>query len=365
MRSPPCLSEVTGIAVMRGNGMGDYLQCEPALAALRAAAPQAWITLLAGAWGASALPGRPGPVDEVVLLPAIDGILPHDDEPLALREGFVERLRVRQFDLALQLHGGGRNSNPVVSDLGARFTAGLRAADAPALDLSITYQYWQHEVFRHLEVVEALGAPAVRVHPRLQVTAADRAAASALLGTADRPLALIHPGATDPRRWWPAARFGGVADALTRAGADVAVIGAGPDVAVVQQVVAAAESAEALTDLSFAQLVGVVDRAVLLVGNDSGPCHLAEAVGTATVGIYWCGNMIGAAPVRRDRHRVHTSWTLACPVCGVPGVGEPFPAECSDTVSWVADVPTHAVADSAVSLFETRRRCGGDSDWGW
>ena len=74
MSPPPALAEVASIAVLRANAMGDYLVCEPALAAIRVAAPQARITLLGGSFAASALPHRPGPVDEVVLVPYLDGL---------------------------------------------------------------------------------------------------------------------------------------------------------------------------------------------------------------------------------------------------------------------------------------------------
>ena len=68
--------------------------------------------------------------------------------------------------------------------------------------------------------------------------------------------------------------------------------------------------------LSLGGLVGLLARCSFLVANDSGPLHLAEATGAATVGIYWCGNLINAEPITRTRHRPHLSWRLTCPVCG-------------------------------------------------
>lgn len=357
MTAPPPLAALSRIAVLRASGMGDYLMLEPALAALRAAAPDARLTLLGGTWAAAALPGRPGPVDEVVLVPVIDGVRgprPGERPDPGLLTAFYEEMRGRGFDLALQLHGGGRNSNPVVLGLGAAFTAGLRAFDAPALDLSVSYQYWQHEILRNLEVMAALGAGAVRVHPRFAVTDRDRQAAAGVLRAAgigaQAPFVVLHPGATDPRRRWPPASFAAVADALSERGLTVLVIGSPAEATVVRRVAALCRAAVALTDLSVPALVGVLDRALLLVGNDSGPRHLADALGRPTVAVYWCGNMISAAPAGRDRHRVHTSWTTRCPVCGVSCIGEPFPAACSDTVTFVSDVPVETVVRSAIEL---------------
>ena len=60
-------------------------------------------------------------------------------------------------------------------------------------------------------------------------------------------------------------------------------------------------------------LAGVYTRSAILVSNDTGPRHLAQAVGTATAGIYWCGNVINAGHPTRARRGVHLSWTAQRP----------------------------------------------------
>lgn len=212
----------------------------------------------------------------------------------------------------------------------------------------MSYQYWQHEVFRQLELFAALGAAAVRVQPHFHVTDTDRRAGESLVG--DGPFAVIHPGATDPRRRWPAGHFAAVADALSEQGLDVFVIGTREEQSLVAQVAAGARSAVPKVDLRFPELVGLLERASILIGNDSGPRHLADAVGTATVAVYWCGNMVGAAPVGRARHRPHVAWVTVCPECGNSLVGEPFPDQCSDRVSLVSDVPVRTIVASALDL---------------
>jgi len=237
----------------------------------------------------------------------------------------------------------------VLLGLGARYTAGLRAFDAPALDLNIDYQFWQHEVFRYLEVAAAIGAWPVRVQPRFEVTPDDLRLSLQSLPEQELPVAVVHPGATDPRRRWPASHFARVAQMLIEQGARVCVIGQEQEVA---PVTARVPDAVPLTDMSFAQLVGLLARATILVGNDSGPRHLAEALGTPTVSVYWCGNMVNAGPTVRHNHRAHISWTTHCPVCGISMVGEPFPARCCDTVTCVSDVPVEHVLGSTLELFE-------------
>src|SRR5919205_4030517 len=168
--------DVAKIAVLRANALGDYLFCLPALEALRAAYPSAEIVLLGAPWHHRFLTGRPGPVDRVLVVPPAPGIrdrLP-DEQDAPERAAFLEAARAERFDIALQMHGGGRNTNPFVAALGARVTAGLRATDAPPLDRWIRYVYYQPEVFRYLEVVRLVGARPVGYHPVLELTDDDR-----------------------------------------------------------------------------------------------------------------------------------------------------------------------------------------------
>src|SRR5690606_16340882 len=118
------------------------------------------------------------------------------------------------FDLALQMHGGGRYSNPFVASLGARVTAGLRSHDAAPLDRTVPYHYYQPEVFRYLEVAALVGARPVSYRPRFPLVDADRQEAARVAPPGDGIRAVLHPGATDRRRRWPAERFAAVARML-------------------------------------------------------------------------------------------------------------------------------------------------------
>ncbi len=342
---------VTKIAVLRANAVGDLVFALPALDALRATYPEAEIVLLGAPWHARFLAGRPGPVDRVVQLPpgALQG---------TVDEAFLEAMRAERFDLAIQLHGGGRTSNPLVAALGARVTAGLRAQDAPPLDRWIRYVYYQPEVFRYLEVVGLVGARPVTYRPRLAVTDDDRKEAAAVVPERGRRLVALHPGATDERRRWPADRFSRVGDALS-ADADVVVTGTGAERDLVDAVVAGMRHpARALVDaLSLGGLAALYARCGVVVSNDTGPVHLAEAVGAPTIGLYWVGNFINGAPVDRARHRPLISWTIRCPECGQDCTRDIYPARvgggvpgCGHSVSFVADIAAVEVVDAAREL---------------
>ncbi len=344
------LAGVRKIAVLRANGLGDLMVALPALEALRVAYPKAEMVLLGQPLHAALLENRPGPIDRVIPVPISKGVreepgLAPDPEEL---ERFFAAMRQEAFDLAVQLHGGGRNSNPFVLELGARTTAGLKSPDAVPLDRWVPYVYFQLEVLRWLEVVSLIGAEPQTLEPRLTVTQQDLEQSYQVVPNTDRPLVALHPGATDPKRRWPADKFAAVGDSLAETGAMVLITGTraeGP----VASAVASSMREQALDlsgKLSLGALVGILSRCRLVVSNDSGPMHLAAAVGAATVGIYWCGNMITAAPATRMRHRPLISWQLECPTCKRHIIHDP----CGHGDSFVAEVPAKHVVEAALEL---------------
>jgi ADP-heptose:LPS heptosyltransferase len=343
------------IAVLRANALGDFIVSLPALEALRAAYPGAEITLLAADWHGELLRGRPSPVDRCLPVPPSQGVR-DDSEPAPPQalEAFFERMRAQRFDLAVQLHGGGRHSNPFVRRLGARLAAGSQAPDAPPLDRCVPYTLYQPEVVRFLEVVGLVGAAPVGLEPRLQVTGRDRAEAARALPEDGRPLVALHPGGSDPRRHWPLEKLAAVAAELARKGPRLVVIGTAAEQARCGRLVELLEGrAESLCGrLRLSGLTGLLERCALLVGNDSGPMHLAAAVGTATAGVYWCGNLVNVGPLARARHRAVPSWRTHCPACGTDCIHD----RCAHQDSFVAEVRVSDVLAEALDLLEREPR---------
>ncbi|MFL6223320.1 MAG: glycosyltransferase family 9 protein [Actinomycetes bacterium] len=347
------VEDVHKLAVLRANAIGDYLVSLPAIQALRVAYPAAELVLLGADWHAGFLAGRPGPVDRCLPVPPTVGV--RDDRPPsppAAVDRFFARMRAERFDLAVQLHGGGRHSNPFVRRLGARVTAGSRTPDAPALDRTVPYTH-QHEIHRFLEVAGLVGATPVTLEPRLQVTAIDRAEAAAVLDDGDQPLVVLHPGANDPRRRWPVERLAVVGSELARKGARLAVVGTASEGGLVDRLLDRldGDAVDLAGRLGLGGLAGLLEQATLLVGNDSGPRHLAAAVGTATVAVYRGVSLGSYGPLDRARHRTPTSWRLYCPVCGPNGLQEG--CQSSHQASFVTDVTVDEVLAEALDLFAT------------
>ncbi|MFC3460434.1 glycosyltransferase family 9 protein [Massilia haematophila] len=346
------LPGVRKIAVLRPNAVGDFVFALPALHALRAAYPEAELVLLGRDWHAAFLAGRPGPVDRVVVVPPLPGIgLPADAPGQAIAD-FVGAMRAEKFDIACQMYGGGRYANPLVAAFGARLAVGARAEGAPALERWVRYAEPANRRLALLEVAALAGANTFSfgdaLGNELALTEADRHAAAAVL--APEPgerLVVLQPGSTDPRRRWPARSFALVGDALARLGARVVVNGSVDEASLAGELLAA--MAEPALDLSgrlgLGGLCGLLARAALVVSNDTGPLHLALALGRPCVGVFWLTNLIDGAPLRQGLLRVALALRVDCPVCGMPNLR----SRCAHDASFVADVPADEVIELAMA----------------
>jgi ADP-heptose:LPS heptosyltransferase len=347
---------VSRIVVLRGGGLGDLIFAIPAMAALKAAYPGSTLTLLGTPVHAALLKAVISPVDEVCVLPFAEGVRPGPEDPAAL-EAFFQDMRARRFDLAVQVHGGGRFSNPFLLRLGARHTVGTRTADAASLERTIPYLYYQHEPLRSVEVAGFAGAPPVDLEARLWPAAGVRGRAGLMDDDGGRPLVVIHPGATDPRRRWPVERFAELAAACGADGCRVVVVGDESEQELAERIAGLAAS-PAVTSvagkLDLSGLVALMSEAAVVVGNDSGPRHLAQALGVPTVGIFWVGNVINAGALGRSLHRIHASWVTTCPTCGVDvtQVGWTAP-RCPHDDSVVTGVSVRDVYEDVRSLLAT------------
>lgn len=346
----PPLAGVTKIGVFRPNALGDFMFALPALHALRSAYPHADIVYLGRTWHAEFLTVRSGPVDRVVVVPPMPGM---GQSAEAARDTdaahFVFAMVEEGFDLVLQMYGGGRFANPLVKSFGARLTVGMQASDASPLDRSLAYGPWQNRRAQLLEVAALAGAARFHLGRELVATDADVAeAADALPGLEQARWVVIHPGASDARRRWSPARFAVVADVLAAEGLKIAVHGTADEAPLVRAVIGAmkAPAVDLSGVLSLSGLCGLLSRTALLVSNDTGPLHMALALGTPSVGIYWFGNLLESGPLRQQGHRAAVSSRIHCPVCGAENIRQ----RCPHNDSFVDDVSVEEVVEAALAL---------------
>lgn len=348
------------IAVLRANALGDFIFALPALQALRTSFPHYEIVYLGRKMHQDLMAGRPGPVDRVVVVPPYPGVGEKETyvPDAAQVDAFFHDMQQEQFEIAIQLHGGGANSNPFLKKLGARLNVGLQAPGAPPLDINVPYITYFSETLRFLEVVSAIGAGTMDIRPRLTVTDEDIAEIAKVLPELNSvPYVMVHASASDKRRHWPAARFARVADFFGAKGYRVCFNGLASEYAIVENIIRQMQYAGMACNLSgqlsIKGLVGLVAMARLIVSNDSGPLHVAHALEIPAVGIYWAGNMITGSPVACRYSRPLISWTSHCPLCGmhVQHLNN-RPSDCRHDTSFVADVQTEEVLAAVQDLLE-------------
>ncbi|MEM7576572.1 MAG: glycosyltransferase family 9 protein, partial [Planctomycetota bacterium] len=143
----------------------------------------------------------------------------------------------------------------------------------------------------YLQLARFLGAQGKDAAMRLPVDdAADRNAQRLLECAESRPIALLNPGAQKPEKRWPAERFAALADrCVDQLGLAVAVTGSPAERAIVDAVCDAAD-AEMMNlpklGVDLSTLKAIVQRAAVLITNDTGPRHLAAAVNTPVVTLF-------------------------------------------------------------------------------
>lgn len=346
------VSKVRTLAVLRANALGDFILTLPALQALRDSYPKARIVLLGKQWHHDFLLHRPRPVDEVVVLPEVPGVTvsPETSVDHDSLSRFYRAYR-DMFDLIVQLHGGGRYSNWLVNALRPRVSAGFQTADAPALHRNFPYFDDGHPVaLRMLECVTRVGAVARTIRPQLCTHEGDFQELDAVWPRSARPFVVLQPGAQDGRRCWSATNFARVGDYFAKQGNSVVVHGGPGETDVVRAVVTRMQSAavDLSGKLSPGGLAGLLSRAALLVSNDTGPAHLAQALGTPTVVIFWVGNLSAYRSLGTELHRVAVSYQVDCNICGARCVG----FDCGHRASFVNEVAFDEVLGHARYLFE-------------
>lgn len=357
------LRGVVKIGVLRPNAVGDFVFALPALHALKQAYPQAELVLLGKPWHAGFLAERPGPVDRVVVMPQVAGVGAPEDACSDQRaiDDFVARMRAEAFDIVAQMVGGGRYSNPFALRLGSRLTIGARAQGAAALDRWVDHVEPGNRRLALLEIAALAEARLPPMARELEVTVADRQEAARILPPdRTRPLVLLQPGSSDPRRCWPAERFAAVGDALATAGALVAVNGMAGEVGLVRQVIAGMRhpAIDLAGALQLGGLCGLLERSTLLVSNDTGPLHLALAIGTPAVGVFWHTNLVDGAPLRPSLLRAAVSAQTRCRTCGIDNRAR----RCAHQESFVDEVTVDEVRSLALELLQDRRHKEWSSD---
>jgi len=278
------------ILLIKLSSLGDVIHALPTLEVLRALYPEGHITWLVEEVHAPVLAGHPA-LDELWPLPRLhlgDGRFLPD-----LRESFklARRLREQPFDLVIDLQGLLKSAAWVALARSGHKLGYDRTRELSYLALTerlAPYDPEAHAVWRYLNVARSLGAAAER--PRFRLGLPLPADLSHLLSLGPgQPLAVVHPGARWPTKLWPAAHWARLADWLAREkGFQVVITGSSGDRALAEEIVAQTETPplNLAGRTSLAELAAVLKQARVAVTTDTGPMHLAAALGTPVAALF-------------------------------------------------------------------------------
>lgn len=311
------------IAIIKPSALGDIAHSLPVLTALRSRFPAAHISWIVNRGYAPILEGHPH----------LNEIVPFDRG--ALRKSwfgggwefgrFLRRLRSHRFDLVIDLQGLFRTGLMTLATgaftriglasarEGARFCYSHRVDDRDGVT---------HAVDRYWRVIEALGdAPAVKAF-HVPVQSEARTWARDLLQKHPRPWLAVGVGSRWlTKRWLPEHFAALLQRAQAQFGGTAIFVGTPEEAELARQATALATGpvCQLTGTTTLPQLVAILNDADVMIANDTGPLHLAVALGRPVVAPYTCTRVEKTGPYAQDDHAVETtvwckgSYLKTCP----------------------------------------------------
>ena len=280
------------LLVVRIGAMGDVLHALPAVFALRTALPEAeidwaidprWKALLRDSNGHSPLVNAVHPVDTKLWKRQ-----PLSRATILSMARLRAKLRASQYDVCVDLQGSLRSA--VIGRL-----ASARAFVGPAAPREMPARLLYgvrvpvtaaHVIVQATQIVSAAAGLALR--PAAVSLPCDPAAEAwwQLQPASEQPFVFLAPQAGWGAKQWLAERFGDLAQRLARAGYKVLVNGSHAQDAIAAAVVAASHGAARTVTADLPQLITLTRRASLVIAGDTGPLHLAAALGRPVLALF-------------------------------------------------------------------------------
>jgi len=296
--------DIKHILAVKLDHIGDFITALPAMRRLKARFPNATLHVLA-ARGARAFADIESCIDgfiEFEFFHTRSGLGQKDltDEDYAELRA---RLMPYGFDLAIDLRKHD-DTREVLRHIPARFLAGYdHMGQFNFLDIALEWEGDQnlHRKRSHvtddlINLVEAVATAAVEERTALTTPTWPRAALPDFLDNAARalfarPVVAVHPGVGTVMRQWPAEHFAALADLLIeKHGVNVLLIGGPDEVELAQEVLDKIVRRDAVVSVtgktSLTELTQLLACCALYVGNNSGPKHIAAAIGAPTIGVH-------------------------------------------------------------------------------
>ncbi|MBI5810282.1 MAG: glycosyltransferase family 9 protein [Deltaproteobacteria bacterium] len=279
------------VLLIRIDGLGDVAMSTPVFGSLREIFPDARITLLAASWSRGLVEVIPG-LDEIIYFDAPWMVKGRDEKKDGVFK-VIRRLRRGRFDLAVDLRGDFRN-NILMSLSNARYRLGFNITGCGFLLTHVVPCAEDHHPTKMcLSVMRYLGSKCGVARKPLWTKENDRECALGFLrengldpGKDGLPLVVIHPGAKWYGRRWIPERYAEIGDRLIEEyRANVILSGAPGDAGLVRHIADMMRHKAVITAgrTSLRQFLALLEESDLFIGVDSGPMHMAAAMGTRVI----------------------------------------------------------------------------------
>ena len=289
---------IKNILVFSFSFIGDATLSTAVINPLRRHFPETRISFLVGARAFNLLAGDPG----------IDHVVVYDNRGKHAgwrgKYQLISSLRRKQFDLVINLR----------DSLWSRFVGGAHWGVKSRSGES-------HAVTRYLEALQRHGVDTVGARPQLKFTCREMEARDQFLSdnniTCNRPIVGIHPGGNWRYKLWQPTNFARIADLLCDKWNAQILLFAGPDESSLQaQVVDSVKLATVVVkNQSLRQVAALIEACHVYLGNDTGPMHIAAAVGTSVVAIFGSTNHHRSGPYGAEHSVVRSELDLGCNPC--------------------------------------------------
>jgi lipopolysaccharide heptosyltransferase II len=289
--------QASKVLCVRLDYLGDVLMCTPAMRAIRQTNPSCTLTLLSSKSGIAVSPFIPE-IDEALeyAAPWMKSSAPHGSQ---FDLDFIAALRAHAFDAAVIFTTYSQSALPAAQ---LCYLAGIpmrlaHCRENPYQMLTDWVQEsepeWQvrHEVRRQLDLVASAGFHTDDERLSFSVRGSDLEWMKDRLHgigiDAAQPWILMHPGATAASRRYPAAHWRSVIRHLTEElGYDVVLTGDASEVEMIDAIRDGSVARSLAGQLDLGRLGAAISLATIAISNNTGPAHIACAVGTPLVDLY-------------------------------------------------------------------------------
>jgi heptosyltransferase-2 len=300
----PELKEIERVVVRGTNWVGDSVMTVPALRALRRVLPNAQITLVL----------RPNAKGLFVDADFIDDILVYDRRNFLSVFSQAREWRKRKFDLAVLFQNAFEAALiPFLAGIPLRLGYATESRQS-LLSHPVTVPDWRstrHEVFYYLYLITALEQSLYQTSTiceaepdaSIDISAERKTEASRFLQsqgvTADRSIVVLCPGSINSRaKRWPAESFAALGDRLLAERRQVILVGSKKELDVTNKVIGEMRQKPVVLtgQTTVDELTGILAVSDLVVTNDTGPAHIAAALGRPTLVIFGPTNPLTTRP---------------------------------------------------------------------